>query len=109
MSKIAEPYRCDGCGKLRETDANRWWLLGAAQGDASGTVELVLFAWESNRAALPGLRHACGEDCTQKLIARWMQSGSFDAPSQRPVSGIHESVKSVDSPPVPTREEGSNV
>jgi hypothetical protein len=66
MTRIGDPYRCDGasCGKLRENDANHWWLLW--RGFVSGT--LMIERWNAKVAACPGVKHFCGIDCLTKAV-----------------------------------------
>jgi hypothetical protein len=67
MSKIGEPYRCDGpsCGKLRDTDANHWWLIRRTEQD--GAPHIVAMPWRAPAADTPGTNHVCGIDCLLKV------------------------------------------
>ena len=60
--KIPEAYRCDSCGKARENDANRWWLLELARVDSGMPFTIVVRQWNAIRAKENGVKHACGED-----------------------------------------------
>lgn len=66
MSRGEVPYYCNGCGKTRDSDVNRWWVLR----------EIVEFLnmqpWSENAAARIGAQHACGERCALKIIQNWM-------------------------------------
>jgi hypothetical protein len=99
MTKIKEPYRCNGCGKLRENDANHWWLLRECMRFVSENKELALAAWDADLAHCEDVTHACGQECAQKLIGQWMATGSFTPPSSRPVSSVEPKSSS-------TRKEG---
>lgn len=75
-----ESYKCDGCGKLRASDANRWWVLCKLQlgqqlprSDQPGAPiwNLRLVAFE-DRVGTPGEIHLCGEDCVQKKVSEFL-------------------------------------
>lgn len=83
--KLDQPYKCDVCAKMRESDANRWWLLWMVT-EGIPPAGLLLGAWDPVLAEREDVKHACGEDCAQKLVQRWMQTSSFEAPSSRPVA-----------------------
>ncbi len=74
MSQVAT-YRCDVCGKLRESDANRWWLL---RRDEERPREMIVAPFDARLAAQPDIFHACGEQHGLELVARWFATGSFD-------------------------------
>ena len=76
MSKLAT-FKCDGCDKLRMKDANHWWSLTVCERG------LLLTKFTED---VPADYDYCGEECAQSAVARWMQTGSFEAPSQRPIS-----------------------
>lgn len=80
MSRDLEPYACDACGKRRESDANRWWLIWETATPPRGTVGLVIEDWKEWRANETWVRHACGQACTQKLVERWLSTGSLEEP-----------------------------
>jgi len=89
MSRVPQPYRCDQCGKLRENDVNRWWMLFARYpvSPESGDVHWFrMEPWTARRAKVHSAVHACGEDCALKLVQRWLQAFSFAPPSARPIS-----------------------
>ncbi len=86
MSRLGQPYRCDVCGKLRENDANHWWLVWAADVLVNSSVVLCVGDWDSSRAEQPEIRHARGQECTMKLVERWLTTRSFEPASSRPVS-----------------------
>ena len=79
MSKIEQPYRCDaqGCGKLREKDANHWWLVwrtevvipGADESPVKRCTTIHASPWIAHRAEADGVNHVCGIDCMLKIIA----------------------------------------
>jgi len=112
MSKLREPYRCDHCGKLRESDANHWWILFDAWFPPNGKNPLkaefvnhhglMIVAWHEALADLL-VRHACGMECALKLAERFMTTRSFEPPSARPISAptlstVEGSARPVSSP-----------
>jgi len=98
MTKIKEPYRCDECGKLREKDANRWWVLSAYR--QRGEFSMIwLTPWNEEAAKRPVSKHICGREHVLTLVDRWMATGSFVPPSARPVSSVEPKSSS-------TRKEG---
>ena len=74
-----DSFKCDACGKLREKDGNRWWSI---------SVELPQLKMEhfSDSHRDEKYFHLCGEDCALQMIQRWLATGNFSAPSQRPIS-----------------------
>lgn len=93
-------FACDVCA-AQKREVNRWWVLYVLDGELKvreWDIACELLWKKLGELELPRAV-ACGEEHAQQLFARWLVSGSFDAPSQRPIS-----------PPssVPTREEGSD-
>jgi len=114
VSKLANPYRCNLCGKLRENDANHWLLLfgryPVSQDDGKPFVVLIE-TWTERRARGATAEHACGLECALKLAERWLTTHSFDPASSRPVAReqVVGAPLAAPAPSVPTREEGSDV
>jgi|GEM_PF-1770166 len=71
MSKIAEPYRCDGpgCTRQRDSDANHWWLVRLARAGGSREIFIEIAPWSAADADVHGVSHACGIDCMTKIVA----------------------------------------
>lgn len=69
-----DSWQCDVCGKMREKDTNRWWLVS---GGAPPEGFLCVATFDRTQA---GDKHVCGEDCAIQLVQRWMATGSFDKP-----------------------------
>ena len=86
MSKLAHPYKCNGCEKLRTNDANHWWLLWFVADEDYPEGELSLCKWDEEWAQRDDVRHVCGQECASLLVSRWMATGSFDPPSARPLT-----------------------
>ena len=99
MAKV-DTFRCDleGCGMVRERDANHWWILRPSPdgGDVTG---LLILKWTPLIAAAGDVKHACGQEHAAQLAQRWMTTGSLEAPSARPIS---------QPPPLPTNKEESH-
>jgi len=123
-------FTCKVCG-VTKRDVNRWWIVwvtGPNRKRSFCCAEFKEELWKKLQPnpvipVLPLPRDvACGEEHAQQLFARWLVSGSFDAPSQRPVTPAHPTSPdfvpskpahlaqpdAVPIPPPPTREEGSN-
>lgn len=85
MSKLANPWKCDNaaCGKLRESDANHWWLIGRQE--HSGGPYIVISPWDTQAADAAGVKHGCGIDCALKIAARAMDEMVFTAPAAKDV------------------------
>ena len=83
MTLLAQPYRCNHCGKLREKDTNHWWLLRISPGHAAA---ITLARWDPALARDSSARHICGIECALAQLERWMQTGSFDPPSSEPIT-----------------------
>ena len=86
MTRIDEPYRCDVCGKLRESDANHWWLVWVEERDeyvheprphSTRLMFICVMAWAEWMAARE-VKHACGQACAQQLVERWLTTGSLE-------------------------------
>jgi hypothetical protein len=60
MSALPESYRCDGCGKSRENDANHW---------------VSAFVSKKGIRFVNGIqakaRHYCGLTCALKALQDW--------------------------------------
>lgn len=76
MSVILQPFTCNGCGKQRSKDTNRWWLVWRA--DAQYGVTFCVIAWDEAVAKMDHIYHACGQACAQKLFERWLTSESLE-------------------------------
>jgi hypothetical protein len=119
VTRLAHPYRCTNCGQLRERDSNRWWLLLAASPDPSarrsGAISLsrrlallntlTVFPWDDELARQKRIVHSCGEVCATTLVSRWLATGDFLAPSQRPLTSHSPLATSHSDIPAPTGKE----
>ena len=90
MTLLDQPYRCNHCGKLREKDANRWWLIWITR-RIDGRTDFHASTWDERSASDPGMKHICGQACAQKQFELWMLTGSLEPPSSRPLSSTHDS------------------
>jgi hypothetical protein len=82
-SKFAPLIVCIGCG-AQKGDANHWFLL-AAHSPSVGTCVgqrryLEISDFELALAEEPRQHPACGHNCVQKLVERWLVTGSLEAP-----------------------------
>lgn len=73
MSRIKEPFACDGenCGQ-RKGATNRWWMVSTATGGGSLTVS----GWSKSLEDHPEIEHFCSEACVSKALSRWMAKQS---------------------------------
>ncbi len=124
-------FACDVCGVTKK-ETNRWWMVCALEHREAEPaspekifvcVQFDLEFWKEaqkeHEEDVVARAVACGEEHAQQLFARWLVSGSFDAPSQRPVTdgtGQRPVTREVvgaplaaPDPSVPTREEGKDV
>ncbi len=67
-------HECAVCGALKR-DVNHWWLVSVADG---AVAVLAVTKWHPTLAAFSGRRPTCGHNCTQKLVERWLITGSLD-------------------------------
>lgn len=74
--KIA--YRCSQCGTLKR-DTNHWWLVEAIPTPEHSDSQFVVFPWNAEDDKFSDAR-TCGHNCASILLARWMSTGSLDAP-----------------------------
>jgi hypothetical protein len=85
-------YECAVCGALKR-DANHWWLLWVTDFMQSNGVQsdLSIGQWSEDRLAehftfflktvsLGNAVVACGNNCCQKLVERFLITRSLDAP-----------------------------
>lgn len=75
VTRIANPFRCDVCAKLRESDTNHW-LLGFLDERAPQEVPPValmglhIYPWDEAEAATERAAHLCGQSCALKWAER---------------------------------------
>ena len=81
MTFIAQPFLCTVCRKQRENDANHWFLVYmnymAATPRAPARVCVTVEKWVDELARSEGIEHACGQECMQTLVERWVTKGSL--------------------------------
>jgi hypothetical protein len=73
-----QAFNCDVCGRAKG-QTNHWWIvyLGAGHGNGSS---LVVNPWEEVLSREIEAKHACGNACTQKLLERFLSTGSLNSP-----------------------------
>lgn len=75
MSKIeTSPFSCDGCGSAKG-ETNHWRVLIIVSSSAIKC--LGIYEWNESVAKDPEARHACGHNCTQKLVEQYLHHGRF--------------------------------
>jgi len=79
MSAVPETVKCDGCGKSRLEDSNRWKRLKADHTYKDGTAFLCIYDGLPTSDDDDSNFHACGETCLLKLVSRWCSTGKLDA------------------------------
>ena len=65
--KLATPYKCDYCGKLKG-EANHWWLRN------TGASHFSLHRWDEDAVEDGAFEHICGQECATKAMAKWMEA-----------------------------------
>lgn len=58
-------YTCDICGKHKQA-VNHWYL-------SASVVGFTLQRWSDEIADCEGIKHYCGQECSLKATAKWMQ------------------------------------
>lgn len=78
--KRPDSYFCDVCGRQRGA-TNHWWIVFLERDAALAALVmmLVIRRWSAAAASDPQVKHACGRECTQKLVERWMETRSLEA------------------------------
>jgi len=85
-------FTCDICERAKGA-VNHWWI---AYSDAG---LLVVSAWNEDLASAEYTKHLCGNGCTQKMVERWLATGSVEA-------GRVESPESPASPGIARNRDG---
>ena len=67
--KLATPYKCDYCGKLKG-ESNHWWLK-LPQPDHP-VPRFELFPWNEALNDAEGVEHICSQECASKALSKWM-------------------------------------
>jgi hypothetical protein len=81
MSRITDPFKCDGCDTPKMPSNN--WLIGLPSltvhiqptlADGSlctvATSAIALLPWDDKLADLPDAKHLCGVECSQKFVGK---------------------------------------
>jgi hypothetical protein len=88
MSTFPPKVECSVCGRIKG-ELNRWYLVHAREAWIEGPkrapeLDDLLIAHFSERGrGVP----ACGNNCTQKLVERWLQTGSLEPPRGSALDG----------------------
>jgi RNA polymerase subunit RPABC4/transcription elongation factor Spt4 len=70
-----DSYFCDICG-IAKGSTNHWRVLVIRLDGAN----LQIADWDRTAADAEGVKHACGNSCTQKLVERWLALKTLEAP-----------------------------
>ena len=63
MTVIPQPYKCNVCGKYRDSDTNHWWLIWVVRLQDGKTDRVEMQLWNDELAREPGMGHCCGLKC----------------------------------------------
>jgi hypothetical protein len=74
--KKPDSFFCDICG-IAKGATNHWRILVTS---FDGHSNLQIAEWDREAADADGVKHACGNSCTQKLVERWLALKSLEAP-----------------------------
>jgi hypothetical protein len=73
--------RCGVCKTIKEEQGNHWWALYLSRSMPADKMSLTLTPLSVTAGVEPSSYiPACGNNCTQKLVERWLHTGSFEAP-----------------------------
>lgn len=81
--------RCKVCNTIKPEEGNYWWGLFLTRSLPSDKGQLTDIRVKSLAitplsacvgAESSAYEKACGNNCTQKLVERWLTTGSMDAP-----------------------------
>ena len=82
MSQPIMPgHECAICGALKR-EVNHWWLVFVTRvlSSVGAYAELSVTQWRADLAADKNKRPACGTNCAQKLVERWLVNSKLDSP-----------------------------
>jgi hypothetical protein len=81
MSRITDPFKCDGCDTPKMPSNN--WLIGLPKLEVTlhpeqkdgalcvvTTTAIALLPWDDKLADLPDAKHLCGVECSQKFVGK---------------------------------------
>jgi hypothetical protein len=73
--------RCFVCNRIKEEKSNQWWALYLSLSMPSSLMSLTI----APLAAVAGVdgssyKPACGNNCSQKIVERWLTTRTMDAP-----------------------------
>jgi hypothetical protein len=73
--------RCFACNRIKQEEGNHWWAIYLSHTMPSQQMSLTIAPFGA-MAGVEGSSYkpACGNNCTQKLVERWLITGSMDAP-----------------------------
>jgi hypothetical protein len=76
---ILHGHECAVCGALKR-QTNHWWLVWIAEiiSSEGHRSELEITAWTPELCKSERRSAACGSNCTQKLVERWLMYGRLE-------------------------------
>lgn len=78
---VIETHDCDVCGKMKTSDANRWFMLKQIV-HSIATLPWPVAGHELEDPVIKvgdvGIFHACGEEHAAILYSRWLTSGKLE-------------------------------
>jgi hypothetical protein len=80
--------RCFVCNRIKEEEFNHWWAIYLSHTFAPQMLMSLTIVPLAGVAGVEGSSYkpACGNNCTQKIVERWLTTGSMDAPRATEVS-----------------------
>jgi len=79
MSFRVQTFRCSVCGTVKQ-EANHWRIayIGTTLTATSRLNVFSVAEWDELLAERTGVYPACGNNCTQKLLERWLFTKSLE-------------------------------
>lgn len=73
--------RCFICNRIKEEQFNHWWAIYLSHTMPSGEMSLTITPLSSCKGVEgTSYKPACGNNCTQKIVERWLTTKSVEAP-----------------------------
>jgi hypothetical protein len=73
----AQSFRCDICGK-EKGQVNHWWMMWLLPKLLPYGAAVHIQGWEDRDAPIEGRKHLCGQECTHKMLDRFLTTGSME-------------------------------
>jgi hypothetical protein len=73
--------RCFVCNRIKEEQFNHWWAIYLSHTMPGGEMSLTIAPLAACASVDPSAyKPACGNNCSQKIVERWLTTKSMDAP-----------------------------